>query len=704
MKCRILKIHAGLGVKFVILIVVILSVTLGGSTLHYVHSQNNLFQDQLEEKGRMLGHFVSLISSDAILGYDFITLNDFMKEITHQKDMVYGVILDNEGKNMTSFLDQDNPIIAETIKNIGTNDILKVIALLQGRNDILPKEFPIMFNGKEKIGSVLVGMSKERLSVQSRDALIEHLTWNLAIIVFLSACIYYVFRFNALRPIKCLIQGSERIAKGDLSKPVRMFSDDELGCLSQSFNQMMEKLAATITEKDDAMQQLQELNKYLEDRVNKRTIDLARSETRLRAIIENIGEGVIVIDDHGHIESINPAAERIFGFTSDQVKGIHSVLLLAEKHLEKIDNKDFYQDEVDGPFQPVNIHQPVEYEGQRANGSTFPMELVVTPMVLGERRMRVCIARDISQRKETELSLADAQKQLLDAAHKSGMADMATGVLHNIGNILNSVNLSAKEISRLAQDSNIKGLQKANALLETHMEEIDEFLTRNERGKLLPSYYVKLGRALEEEINKIASEAHLLNEKTRMMQDVISTQQEYAGTGYYSEALEITSIIEDAVRVEESSLIKWGIHLTRKYRDVPLCEVQKTKLLQVITNLIKNAKEAMLQNDVYGKPKEFNIEIGIKDENFAFIKIIDNGCGIEKDNLTKVFSHGFTTKQTGHGFGLHFSANAMIEMGGSLSVSSEGVQKGCQFIITVPVARLTPMRKTKPRAAHALSG
>ncbi|WP_455218220.1 ATP-binding protein, partial [Kaarinaea lacus] len=105
------------------------------------------------------------------------------------------------------------------------------------------------------------------------------------------------------------------------------------------------------------------------------------------------------------------------------------------------------------------------------------------------------------------------------------------------------------------------------------------------------------------------------------------------------------------------------------------------------TNLIKNAKEAMSNNDNYNRPKEMTIETGVMGEEYAFIKVIDNGCGISQSQLSKIFNHGFTTKENGHGFGLHTSANAMTEMHGSLKVDSDGAEKGAVFTVTIPIYR-----------------
>jgi PAS domain S-box-containing protein len=492
---------------------------------------------------------------------------------------------------------------------------------------------------------------------------------------------------SILPPIRSLMHAAEQIAQGDLNAEVMVTTGDEVGQMGNSFNAMVNDLRAAALKEQQYFDELKTLNHELEDRVQARTEELARSETKIRAVLDNIGEGILVIDNDGKVESLNPAAETIFGLGSETAIGMNSALLLSGNEIDNIAELNEFDDKNDGLFHSEGDHQPREYVGQRADGSTFPMEFVVTSMSLGDEHMRVCIVRDITSRKETEATLAEAQQSLVDAAHKSGMADMATGVLHNIGNILNSVNLAGEEIHRIASGSKVNGLLKANELLSQHQDNLGEFLINDAKGQKLPGYYLKMGPVLEGEVAEIKAEAKSLLEKTTMMKEVISTQQAYAKSGFHNEELNLPELVEDALKIQDASLHKWGVKLHKQFNDTPICVGQKSKLLQVVTNLIKNAKEAMSGNDDFNKPKELSIETGVFNEHFAFIRVKDNGCGISEEQLAKIFNHGFTTKKQGHGFGLHTSANAMTEMKGSLKVDSDGVQQGASFTLSVPIRK-----------------
>jgi predicted ATPase/GAF domain-containing protein/tRNA A-37 threonylcarbamoyl transferase component Bud32 len=275
------------------------------------------------------------------------------------------------------------------------------------------------------------------------------------------------------------------------------------------------------------------------------------------------------------------------------------------------------------------------------------------------------------------------QKKLLDSAHSSGMAEIATGVLHNIGNILNSVNISSQVILETVETSKIDGLLKANQMLNDNLENVNDFINNDPKGKKLLPYYISVGDMIKKEHKKLSHEVKGLSGKISLMKDVIATQQGYAKTEFFDEQINLINIVEDALSLQLQSLIRHGVTVSKNYNEVPDIFVQKSKLINVLMNLIKNAKEAV-DNNAEGN-KIITIEINQSDSNTVNIKMSDNGVGIPKENLNKIFTHGFTTKKSGHGFGLHTCANSMTEMGGKLSVKSDEPGKGATFKLTFPI-------------------
>ena len=274
--------------------------------------------------------------------------------------------------------------------------------------------------------------------------------------------------------------------------------------------------------------------------------------------------------------------------------------------------------------------------------------------------------------------LKEAQKELVEKAHQSGMADIAAGTLHNVGNLLNSVKASVEVIETVMNGSPLDGLVKANKLLGENMARLDEFITTDPRGKKLLHYFLKIEEPIQNAFDQIAQNIKRVIEKVAVIGDVIAAQQSYAGVGGLSEKVKLTEIIEDALTMQSGTIDRHNINLIRDYSDVPEIFVQKTKLVHIMVNLIKNAKDAMEGLEPDKKTLVLSIT---QDDRAIFIHVKDSGCGIPCENITKIFSHGFTTKKTGHGFGLHSCANYMKEMGGEIRAESEGVGKGSLFTL-----------------------
>lgn len=288
---------------------------------------------------------------------------------------------------------------------------------------------------------------------------------------------------------------------------------------------------------------------------------------------------------------------------------------------------------------------------------------------------------DMVDKRSKQLRLT--QKKLVDAAHRSGMAEIATGVLHNIGNILNGVNISSQLITERIENSKVEGLIKANSLLEQNRNNLAEFLINDPKGKKLVQYYLSLGDILKKEIDDIAKENQSLSGKITLMKEVIATQQNYAKVGFLNEKVNPVTIIEDAISIQMVSLIKNNIRIIKNYNTESEISIQKSKIINILINLLKNSEEALENNT---EEKIIKIELGQYQNKSVFIKISDNGQGIPEENINKIFNHGFTTKITGHGFGLHTSANAMTEMGGKIFVKSDGLNKGATFKLVFPVS------------------
>lgn len=286
-------------------------------------------------------------------------------------------------------------------------------------------------------------------------------------------------------------------------------------------------------------------------------------------------------------------------------------------------------------------------------------------------------------------------RQMLDLSRQAGMAEVATGVLHNVGNVLNSVNVSSNLMREKLRASEIPTLVKVSRLLQKHESNLSHFLTADAKGKLVPGFIVQLATQLEAEHALLLQEQEQLAHNIEHIKEVVAMQQNYARVSGFVEQVSVSGLIDDALQINRAGLSRHGVEVVREYADVPPALVDKHRVLQILVNLVNNAKYAL---DESGRPDK-RLTVGVRTHGAHGLQIFvsDNGAGIPPENLTKVFSHGFTTRKTGHGFGLHNGANAATEMGGRLTVRSEGAGKGATFLLDLP---LTGPNKPNQGAKH----
>lgn len=276
-----------------------------------------------------------------------------------------------------------------------------------------------------------------------------------------------------------------------------------------------------------------------------------------------------------------------------------------------------------------------------------------------------------------------AQEQAQEAAMHAGMAEIATNVLHNVGNVLNSVNVSAGTIKDILFTSNLNNLPKVSNLIIQNKNNIGDYLGQDPRGKLIPEYLVELSKEITQEKETLRAELDRLIIKINNIKEIIILQQDYASRSEIKEKVNLKELINDSIVITGLNTIKTKINLNLKLEELPRQSLNKHKVVQILVNLLKNSKEALLD---YKMDQDRNITIELKknNENTFQIRVSDNGPGVDAKNLEHLFRHGFTTKKTGHGFGLHSAANDAKKMGGQLYCESEGIGKGATFIFELP--------------------
>jgi PAS domain S-box-containing protein len=308
----------------------------------------------------------------------------------------------------------------------------------------------------------------------------------------------------------------------------------------------------------------------------------------------------------------------------------------------------------------------------------------------GQTLGAVAVVQDTTERKRAELELERVHKELMTASRQAGMAEVATNVLHNVGNILNSVNISASLVTDRVKQSKAPGVTLVADMLKEQGADLAAFMSTDVRGKRIPEYLSALGQQLTADQQMSLQELGSLRENLEHIKETVTMQQSYAKLCGVTETVEVVDLVEDSLRLNAGAFARHGVTLCREFSPVPPITVDKHKVLQILVNLVRNAKYAC---DESGKTEKLIIlRIGPAAEGVR-ISVIDNGVGIRAENMDRLFTHGFTTRQSGHGFGLHSGALAAQELGGTLLATSDGPGRGAAFILELPY-----MRRDTPHA------
>ncbi len=279
--------------------------------------------------------------------------------------------------------------------------------------------------------------------------------------------------------------------------------------------------------------------------------------------------------------------------------------------------------------------------------------------------------------------LAEAQQRLMEMSRLSGMAEVATSVLHNVGNVLNSVNVSTSVVTDRIREWRVDRMTALVAMLREHAPSLTEYMANDPKGQRVLPYLEKLAQHFQRERTALVGELELLTRHVEHIKEIVAVQQNYACVSGVVESIGISGLVEDAVRITRAGFDRHEIRFLRDFDEVPPVCADKHKVLQILLNLLRNAQHATRES---GKPeKEICVRIRRLNEDAIRIQVRDNGVGLTPENLTRIFSHGFTTKRDGHGFGLHSGALAAREMGGALSVESKGPGLGAVFTLELPL-------------------
>jgi PAS domain S-box-containing protein len=423
------------------------------------------------------------------------------------------------------------------------------------------------------------------------------------------------------------------------------------------------------TARDEAQRTLERTLKELRD-----------SQRKLSSLVESTDDSIVSLDTQGRVLTANASAMRI------HQKRFGRPLVLGQPLVDPTDPTlmKLWQPRVAQVFQGRALQFEEE---QQLDDSTLVLDIRINPILdeTGQVVGMTIFARDITARKEAEARLGEMHRTLLDVSRQAGMAEIATGVLHNVGNTLNSVNISTNQLAELIRKSRVTSLSKTAQLLREHTPNLVSFLTTDPQGQKLPGYLLALSERLIAEREALTKEVQALSESVDHIKSIVSMQQKHARAGGTIEELQVPQLIEEALRLHAISLERLGITVERQYADVPPIATDRHKLLQILVNLLSNARHALVESSRLDRKLSIRVLLA-PDGQHLLIEVADNGTGIAPEHLPRIFSQGFTTKKTGHGFGLHISALAATEMKGQLRCASEGPNQGATFTLELPLS------------------
>jgi signal transduction histidine kinase len=535
----------------------------------------------------------------------------------------------------------------------------------------------IVFHGIEqkgdKIGTIYVESDLGRLTTRLQE-------YALIVVVVLLASMLAAYLLSSKlqrwlsEPILHLAKTARSVTtRRDYTLRAIKQSQDELGTLTDDFNAMLSQI-----QQQDAA--LQAANESLERRVEERTHELENSLSLVHATVESTADGILVVDRHGKVATYNKKFVTMWRIPEAVIASGDDDGLLAAV-LDQLDDPEEFLGKVRELYAHPNTpsFDLIKFK----DGRVF--ERYSLPQYVGKEIVgRVWNFRDISERKQAEKKLEQLHRQLQESSRQAGMAEVATNVLHNVGNVLNSVNVSAALVSDQVRKSKAINLTKLAALIQEHQPDFAAFVTSDPKGMQVPGYLTGLASQLTQEQTGILKELQALGANIEHIKEIVAMQQSYSKMSGVKELVSAAELVEDAIRMNDAALVRHDVRVIREYSETPPVLVEKHKVLQILVNLVRNSKYA-LDESVFPE-RQLTVRVDKNGSGFVRISVIDNGVGIPPQNLTRIFEHGFTTRKNGHGFGLHGGALSAKELGGALTAHSDGTGRGATFVLELPVS------------------
>jgi signal transduction histidine kinase len=280
--------------------------------------------------------------------------------------------------------------------------------------------------------------------------------------------------------------------------------------------------------------------------------------------------------------------------------------------------------------------------------------------------------------------LAESREKLQIVAHHAGMAEIASEVLHNVGNAINTANCCVELVEERLSSSRLSGLEMATLMLSEQAANAADFFRNDPRGPKLIHYLVSLNDTLQKERCENLEEARRLQETIRHIRDAIASQQDHARRSDFRQRVNLMEVLEESLLVNAPLRQQMGVRVEINASELPDVSLNKSRVVQVLVNLQKNAVLSM--QTVPEDLRRMAITVTVLAKGTIEISVQDSGIGLTPEIKERLFAQRFTTRTDGSGLGLHYCANVVREMGGEITAESDGPGTGATFRFTIPRA------------------
>jgi signal transduction histidine kinase len=723
-KRRLPHLPTGIAVRLFALSWLISTLTLAIFVAAIIPEQKRDLEGALASKARGISSSLQEVTAGAAISEDYSSVVDQCAQVLSGDEAIdYLVVTKNDGVSVivernkwrTATLDSSwRPLDREAFSRIEFVPLLGRRVFHFGR----PFDYSAIQWGWIHVGLSLEAFDQSVARVYRRTGALT--LCCLALSLLISA----VYAKRQVRPILSLQSAVRQIAQGDLSARSEIRTGDEIESLAQSFNAM----AASLLQRNHILE----------------TVRFSAQEfltaTDLQAVIGDVlgRMGAAAQASHGYVLECRReddgrwsaravhhwAAHGFPGVTEDQSCRFSASVLAKEA--ERLNRGEIVcgaanaapcgqssNEPLVRSFIWVPVHVGGEWYGVLAlgdrrqarewseaerdsihaiagmMGASIGRQRAQDALIEANETLEVRVAErtrelqeQVNAKQRALAELADAQQRLLDLSRQSGMAEIATGVLHNVGNVLTSLNVSTTIVANKVAELRADNLCAAIEILRDHAHELTEFVSTDPKGSRILPYMAKLGRHIRDERQAILGELNLLRDHVGHIKEIVATQQNYARVSGLIEDVSLATLVEDAFCIIQSGFDRHHIRVERDFEPLPPIPADKHKILQILLNLLRNAKQAIKESG--NSDRLIRVSIRQSGSHTVRIEVKDSGIGLSRENLTRIFAHGFTTKRDGHGFGLHSGALAAREMGGALWAESDGPGCGATFVLELP--------------------